>query len=85
MSDIDIVHSHGIKGKGIKICIIDSGVDYRHTSLGGGFGPGHKIAGGYAFVSHNFTGFGAPIKSPDSLVTCYGEGHGSHVTGISVF
>jgi hypothetical protein len=32
------------------ILISDSGVDYTHPALGGGFGPGHKIAQGYDFV-----------------------------------
>jgi subtilisin family serine protease len=49
-ADVDRVHALGIKGKGMKIGIIDTGVDYRHPALGGGFGPGFKIAGGYDFV-----------------------------------
>lgn len=85
MSDVSKVHALGIKGRGIKIALIDTGVDYRHPSLGGGFGPGHKIAGGYAFVQDNFTGFGStPTESSDPLVTCKGGGHGSHVSGTFV-
>lgn len=83
MSDIDKLHSLGIKGKGIKIGIIDMGVDYRHPALGGGFGAGHKVAGGFDFFSDNYTGFNNPVESPDPLATCYyGGGHGSHVSGI---
>lgn len=48
MGGVDKLHALGIKGKGIKIGIIDTGVDYRHPALGNGFGPGFKIAGGYA-------------------------------------
>jgi hypothetical protein len=32
------------------------GVDYTHPSLGGGFGPGHKIVGGYDFVGDDYDG-----------------------------
>lgn len=82
MSDIDKVHTLGIKGKGIKIGIIDTGVDYRHPSLGRGFGIGYKISGGHAFVNDDFHGFGDPGDGPDPLATCYGGGHGSHVSGL---
>jgi len=80
MGGVDKLHSLGIKGKGIKIGVIDTGVDYRHPALGAGFGPGHKIAGGYAFVSDN----GTAISDPDPLTTCYGGGHGTHVSGSSI-
>ena len=80
MADVDKLHALGIKGKGIKIGIIDSGVDYRHPSLGGGFGPGFKVAGGYAFVEDGWTG-DVPIESPDPLATCFAGGHGTHTAG----
>lgn len=32
------------------------GVDYTHPSLGGGFGPGFKIVGGYDFVGDDYDG-----------------------------
>ena len=35
---------------------IDSGVDYGHPNLGGGFGPGYKVIGGYDLVGSDFTG-----------------------------
>ncbi len=33
-------------GKGVKVALIDTGVYYLHPALGGGFGPGYKIAFG---------------------------------------
>ncbi|KUJ11409.1 subtilisin-like protein [Mollisia scopiformis] len=78
MSSVDKLHQLGIKGKGIKIGVIDTGIDYRHPALGSGFGPGHKVAGGYSFVLDN----GTLDSSPDPLATCYGGGHGTHVSGI---
>ncbi|EPE29964.1 Subtilisin-like protein [Glarea lozoyensis ATCC 20868] len=77
MGGIDKLHKLGIKGKGIKIGIIDSGIDYRHPALGGKFGPGNKIAGGYAFANDR----GAPVMEEDPLTTCYAGGHGTHVAG----
>jgi subtilisin family serine protease len=82
MADVDKVHALGIKGKGMKIAFIDTGVDYNHPSLGGGFGPGFKVAGGYAFVDDNwFPEQTEPISSPDPLTTCFEGGHGTHVSG----
>lgn len=81
MSKVDKLHALGIKGKGIKIGIIDSGVDYRHPALGGGFGPGFKVEGGYAFVQDDFYSWSEPIESPDPLITCFDGGHGTHVAG----
>jgi len=43
----------GITGKGIDIAILDTGVDYNHIDLGGCFGPGCKVKGGYDFVDND--------------------------------
>lgn len=82
MAGVDKLHKEGIKGKGVQIAIIDTGVDYNHPSLGGGFGPGHKIALGYDFVGDDFTGFNSPVPDPDPLATCDGGGHGTHTAGM---
>ena len=81
MADVDRVHALGIKGKGQKIAFVDTGVDYMHPSLGGGFGPGFKVAGGYAFVDDNWDGYEDPIPGPDPRTTCFASGHGTHVSG----
>ncbi|KAF9526569.1 peptidase [Crepidotus variabilis] len=81
MTGVDKVHKEGTSGKGIKIGIIDTGVDYTHPVLGAGFGPGHKIAGGYDFVGNAFNGKdSAPMPDDDPLDQC--NGHGTHVAGI---
>jgi len=61
--------SLGVRGQGIKVAIIDSGIDYRHEAFGNGFGPGHKVAGGWDFVNNDAD----PIDD---------AGHGTHVAGI---
>jgi subtilisin family serine protease len=41
----EVVHSHDFTGRGIKIAILDTGVDYRHPDLSPNY------AGGYDFVN----------------------------------
>ncbi|KAL2070990.1 hypothetical protein VTL71DRAFT_14016 [Oculimacula yallundae] len=83
MADVDKLHALGIKGKGMKIAFIDTGVDYTHPSLGGGFGPGFKVAGGFAFVDDSWDGRSEPVTSDSPLATCFEGGHGTHVAGIA--
>ncbi|EJD44570.1 subtilisin-like protein [Auricularia subglabra TFB-10046 SS5] len=80
MTGVDHVHEQGIAGKGIKIGIIDTGIDYLHPNLGGAFGPGNKVAGGYDFVGDAFDGNSPPVPDNDPRDTCIG--HGTHVAGI---
>ena len=78
MTGVDKLHAAGIKGRGIKIAVMDTGVDYHHPALGGCFGKGCKISFGKAFVNDA----GDSINSDDPLASCIGGGHGSHTTGI---
>ncbi|KAG0242478.1 hypothetical protein BGW41_004046 [Actinomortierella wolfii] len=64
----------GLTGKGIKIGIIDTGVDYTHPALGGCYGPGCKVQYGYDFVDGPFDN-----NTPGGF-DCVG--HGTHVAGI---
>ncbi|KAI1439365.1 subtilisin-like protein [Annulohypoxylon stygium] len=78
MAGVDKLHQLGIKGKGVKVGIIDTGIDYRHPALGGGVGPGFKIAGGWSWLADN----GTAVEDENFLTTCYSGGHGTHVAGI---
>ncbi|QRV79003.1 pyrolysin [Ceratobasidium sp. AG-Ba] len=83
MTGVDKLHADGYFGKGIKIGIIDTGIDYTHPALGGKFGPGNKVIGGYDFVGDAYTGNAgtpAPVPDNDPLDQC--NGHGTHVAGI---
>ncbi|KAI9595024.1 hypothetical protein BDF19DRAFT_423070 [Syncephalis fuscata] len=69
-----------LNGSGIKVGIVDSGVDYRHPALGGCFGAGCRVAYGYDFVGDKFDDTSIPVADNDPLDTC--SGHGTHVAGI---
>ncbi|KAG1117479.1 hypothetical protein G6F42_013427 [Rhizopus arrhizus] len=70
----------GITGKGIKVGVIDTGVDYMHPALGGCFGENCRVAYGYDFVGDDYNGENTPNPDDDPRDTC--NGHGTHVTGI---
>lgn len=78
MTGVDQLHSRGLSGKGVKVAVVDTGVFYEHPALGGGIGPGFKIAGGYNFVGDGYEiDEFHPNKNP---MDC--RGHGTHVAGI---
>jgi len=49
-------------GKGYKIGIIDSGVDYSHPALGGCFGKGCRVVVGHDFVGDDYDKTGVPVE-----------------------
>jgi len=65
----DVWSSLGITGVGSVVAVIDTGIDYTHPDLGGGFGPGCKIIGGYDV----FNSDSDPMDD---------NGHGTHVAGV---
>ncbi len=71
-----IYNGTNLTGKGESVCIIDTGVDYTHTDLGGcaitdniNDGSCAKVIGGYDFVNSDED----PMDD---------NGHGTHVAGI---
>ncbi len=64
----EIPRIQGIDGSGIKIAVIDTGVDFNHPDLFG-WGPEGKVAGGYNFIQR-----GEPPLDEN--------GHGTQVAGI---
>jgi len=65
---VEIPREKGFEGQGIKIGIIDTGIDYNHPDLLG-FGPAGKVVGGYNFIDNN-------EKPLDT------SGHGTEVAGV---
>jgi minor extracellular serine protease Vpr len=64
----EIPRMDGIDGTGIKIAIIDTGIDFNHPDLFG-WGPDGKVIGGYNFIQ----------KDQPPLDT---NGHGTQVAGV---
>ncbi|MCL1061840.1 S8 family serine peptidase, partial [Shewanella benthica] len=58
-----------LKGTGIVVAVLDSGIDYTHPDLGGCMGEGCRVVAGYDFVN-------------DDTDPMDGYGHGTHVAGI---
>ncbi|KAL0066730.1 hypothetical protein AAF712_006335 [Marasmius tenuissimus] len=76
MIGVDKLHAAGITGKGVKIGIIDTGVDYKNPALGGGLGKGFHVAGGYDYTGDD------PDHPKGDLDPFDCKGHGTHVAGI---
>ena len=64
----DILRDQGIYGEGIKIAVIDTGVDFNHPDLLG-WGPDGKVIGGYNFINEDEL----PLDT---------NGHGTQVAGV---
>ncbi len=61
------INGMNITGKDVTVCLIDTGVDYNHPDLGGGWG--NKVLDGYDFVNNDTN----PMDD---------NGHGTHCAGI---
>ncbi|KAK1999421.1 serine endopeptidase [Colletotrichum falcatum] len=81
MTGVDMLHEAGVLGKGAKVAVIDTGILYTHEALGGGFGEGFKVAGGYDFVGDSSWPREGEVKNPDADPLDI-LGHGTHVSGI---
>ena len=87
MTGADVAQSElGYTGAGVKVAVMDTGIDYNHPDLGGCFGPGCRVAKGWDFVgdaynaddtSPSYNPIPAPDPDPDDC-----NGHGTHVSGI---
>src|SRR5438128_6364698 len=59
--------SYPYRGQGYSVAVIDTGIDYNHPALGGGWG--RRVVAGYDFVNNDSD----PMDD---------NGHGTHVAGI---
>jgi len=67
-----IHQNYGFQGDGQTVVVIDSGIAWDHYALGGGFGAGYRVVGGWDFAHNDadpFDGGSAGF-------------HGTHVAGI---
>lgn len=63
---------NNLTGAGQTVAVIDSGVAWDHVSLGGGFGPGYRVVGGWDFAENDADPY-------DDGPSGY---HGTHVAGL---
>jgi minor extracellular serine protease Vpr len=70
----------GLTGAGVRVAVMDTGIDWHHPDLGGCFGPGCRVVTGHDFVGNDFTGPGSALVPDNDPDDC--GGHGSHVAGI---
>ncbi|MDP5310137.1 S8 family serine peptidase [Streptomyces poriferorum] len=77
------LHAEGITGKGVKVGIIDTGIDYRHPDLKGVY------KGGYDFVDDDadpmettYEDWKASGQAETNAGSTYYTEHGTHVAGI---
>jgi subtilisin family serine protease len=87
MTQADVAQNElGLTGRGVRVAVMDTGIDIDHPDLGGCFGPGCRVEVGYDFVGDAYNNDATspgynPVPTPDAVPDdC--NGHGSHVAGI---
>lgn len=68
----DLRASRGLGGAGQTVAVIDSGIAWDHVALGGGFGPGYRVVGGWDFAENDADPYD---DGPAGF-------HGTHVSGL---
>jgi subtilisin family serine protease len=51
-------------GKGIKVAVVDTGIDYTNAALGGCLGEGCRVRVGHDFVGDDYDRTGVPTEDP---------------------
>ncbi|MEM8996065.1 MAG: S8 family serine peptidase [Acidobacteriota bacterium] len=72
-TDMRFAHAFPASGAGVTIAVIDSGIDYTHSRLGGGSFPNTKVIGGYDFGDND----------ADPRIDCNGDQHGTATAFIA--
>ncbi|KAF9095615.1 hypothetical protein BGX29_008952 [Mortierella sp. GBA35] len=91
MTGVDVLHKkYKLTGKGVKVGIIDTGIDYKHPAFAAPgategcfarYGKNCRVRYGWDFVGDNYQAGKVPTADGDPM-DC--NGHGTHVAGIPV-
>jgi hypothetical protein len=68
----EVAEQYGFDGAGQTVAVIDSGIAWDHYALGGGFGEGNQVVGGWDFAENDANPYD---DGPAGF-------HGTHVAGI---
>ncbi len=76
---IRVAYPQGASGAGVRVGVIDSGIDYTHSTFGSSQAfPSAKVSGGYDFAGNTYNPTTNPIPQPDNDPSdC--NGHGTHL------
>lgn len=86
MTGADIAQNElGLTGEGVKVAVMDSGIDVDHPDLGGPGFPNSRVVAGYDLVGDDYNAASSDldrrVPHPDAVPDdC--QGHGTHVAGI---
>lgn len=71
--NLDALHAVGIDGTGVKVAVLDSGIQTNHPDLAAAYKGGWNYSAGYSGGGYNGTG-SSDMSKPDG-------NHGTHVSG----
>ncbi|OAV90442.1 hypothetical protein PTTG_12126 [Puccinia triticina 1-1 BBBD Race 1] len=79
---ISKLHEMGIYGQGVKVALIDDGIDCAHPAFGSGFGLGFKIGFGKSFVNDDGDGIGKATSGASHSPCTPCGWHGTSTAGM---
>ncbi|KAH6683580.1 peptidase S8/S53 domain-containing protein [Plectosphaerella plurivora] len=80
LTRVEDAHAQGFNGSGVVVAIVDSGIHYNHYALGGGFGPGYRVEGGWDLVGPDYLPGDSELNPGPDPNDC--NGHGTLVAGV---
>lgn len=87
MTGVDKLRAEGYYGSGLRVAVVDTGIDYKHPALGGCFGEGCLVEFGYDLINDvndpytNCNGHGNQFHCTSTLYLA-DSATGTHVSGL---
>lgn len=80
---VDRLHAEQLTGRGVRIALLDSGIDAFHPALGGGYGPGFKVYGGADLTGESLDDPNSSVYTPGSSPLTQCENHGTGTASVA--